>query len=167
MSICSYFFFFQAEDGIRDLVRSRGLGDVYKRQYQRRVRGQIRQTNMDRLGHRVGTVLILSGAVREVRNGFHVVEHEDGTRYEGEYVNGQRTGHGTLSVPDQGVFDGEFLQGKANGSGTFTWRDGGSLNGQFVNGQPEGRCVYQWEDGRVQEAFVNCHYNGIDHNDFW
>ena len=24
--------FFQAEDGIRDLVRSRGLGDVYKRQ---------------------------------------------------------------------------------------------------------------------------------------
>ena len=26
------FFFFQAEDGIRDLVRSRGLGDVYKRQ---------------------------------------------------------------------------------------------------------------------------------------
>ena len=27
-----YFFFFQAEDGIRDLVRSRGLGDVYKRQ---------------------------------------------------------------------------------------------------------------------------------------
>ena len=28
-------FFFQAEDGIRDLVRSRGLGDVYKRQPQR------------------------------------------------------------------------------------------------------------------------------------
>ena len=30
MSCCV--FFFQAEDGIRDLVRSRGLGDVYKRQ---------------------------------------------------------------------------------------------------------------------------------------
>ena len=28
----SLLFFFQAEDGIRDLVRSRGLGDVYKRQ---------------------------------------------------------------------------------------------------------------------------------------
>ncbi len=26
------FFFFQAEDGIRDTDRSRGLGDVYKRQ---------------------------------------------------------------------------------------------------------------------------------------
>ena len=30
------FFFFQAEDGIRDLVRSRGLGDVYKRQHHHR-----------------------------------------------------------------------------------------------------------------------------------
>ena len=28
------YFCFQAEDGIRDLVRSRGLGDVYKRQAQ-------------------------------------------------------------------------------------------------------------------------------------
>mgnify|MGYP003380661107 CR=1 FL=1 len=33
------FFFFQAEDGIRDLVRSRGLGDVYKRQL-RKDKGQ-------------------------------------------------------------------------------------------------------------------------------
>ena len=30
--VLSGYFFFQAEDGIRDLVRSRGLGDVYKRQ---------------------------------------------------------------------------------------------------------------------------------------
>ena len=29
---CCCFFFVQAEDGIRDLVRSRWLGDVYKRQ---------------------------------------------------------------------------------------------------------------------------------------
>ena len=33
-----FLFFFQAEDGIRDLVRSRGLGDVYKRQILARVR---------------------------------------------------------------------------------------------------------------------------------
>ena len=29
---CCFFFFFQAEDGIRDFCLSRGLGDVYKRQ---------------------------------------------------------------------------------------------------------------------------------------
>ena len=32
--------FFQAEEGIRDLVRSRGLGDVYKRQ---ELRGALRE----------------------------------------------------------------------------------------------------------------------------
>ena len=32
LNVVLCFFFFQAEDGIRDLVRSRGLGDVYKRQ---------------------------------------------------------------------------------------------------------------------------------------
>ena len=39
------YFFFQAEDGIRYLVRSRGLGDVYKR----RIR--------DRYGKKVDTSL--------------------------------------------------------------------------------------------------------------
>ena len=34
-------FFFQAEDGIRDLVRSRGLGDVYKRQVVRIEDGEV------------------------------------------------------------------------------------------------------------------------------
>ena len=32
VSCLSLFFFFQAEDGIRDAQESRGLGDVYKRQ---------------------------------------------------------------------------------------------------------------------------------------
>ena len=48
MVFLSWFFFCQAEDGIRDLVRSRGLGDVYKRQglggldvlYMTRVQGE-------------------------------------------------------------------------------------------------------------------------------
>ena len=34
-----WFVFFQAEDGIRDLVRSRGLGDVYKRQVKKYMQG--------------------------------------------------------------------------------------------------------------------------------
>mgnify|MGYP003381616289 CR=1 FL=1 len=42
-------FFFQAEDGIRDLVRSRGLGDVYKRQAYRSPRNNNRLTIID--GH--------------------------------------------------------------------------------------------------------------------
>ena len=44
---------FQAEDGIRDLVRSRGLGDVYKRQTRRREdRGDERHRREAPLDHR-------------------------------------------------------------------------------------------------------------------
>mgnify|MGYP003381672899 CR=1 FL=1 len=47
----SAIFFFQAEDGIRDLVRSRGLGDVYKRQvHARRHRGRLGDLLRPRLG---------------------------------------------------------------------------------------------------------------------
>ena len=42
--VCCVFCFFQAEDGIRDLVRSRGLGDVYKRQ------DQLRSMTSDQAG---------------------------------------------------------------------------------------------------------------------
>ena len=54
---CAFFccFFFQAEDGIRDLVRSRGLGDVYKRQHLCRAchsRRRGRARSRLRLGHR-------------------------------------------------------------------------------------------------------------------
>ena len=49
--------FFQAEDGIRDLVRSRGLGDVYKRQHSRRLAeryGQVRGRLHGELGVYLG-----------------------------------------------------------------------------------------------------------------
>ena len=44
-----YVFFFQAEDGIRDLVRSRGLGDVYKRQRQDAGRGAAPRQSVHRV----------------------------------------------------------------------------------------------------------------------
>ena len=55
--LCVLFFFFQAEDGIRDAQESRGLGDVYKRQVQHRA--HVRQSEhlddvavLQRLGRR-------------------------------------------------------------------------------------------------------------------
>ena len=50
-SVLYFFFFFQAEDGIRDLVRSRGLGDVYKRQlFGRKENDSILQASLHLLG---------------------------------------------------------------------------------------------------------------------
>ena len=46
------FFFFQAEDGIRYLVRSRGLGDVYKRQVLDRLHPVVGGEEIRRHGER-------------------------------------------------------------------------------------------------------------------
>ena len=55
--------FFQAEDGIRDLVRSRGLGDVYKRQSRGRS-GRFRRHNVASVGRGGGTRLTKRAASR-------------------------------------------------------------------------------------------------------
>ena len=59
------FFFFQAEDGIRDLVRSRGLGDVYKRQGEERTAESLAAAK----NHRD------DGADREKAGGIFGLEH--------------------------------------------------------------------------------------------
>mgnify|MGYP003380700653 CR=1 FL=1 len=54
--VCFFFlfsFFFQAEDGIRDLVRSRGLGDVYKRQGDQITTVSAGQVGRTGLGHAI------------------------------------------------------------------------------------------------------------------
>ena len=63
------FFFFQAEDGIRDLVRSRGLGDVYKRQG----RGYVEENDNFKIDSRIrykGDVLFNSKERNILLDGF-------------------------------------------------------------------------------------------------
>ena len=69
--ICIFFvFFFQAEDGIRDLVRSRGLGDVYKRQhYDRIIKKQAMRIH---LLAGIFLVLLSSCASKQIVNPAHL-----------------------------------------------------------------------------------------------
>ena len=63
------FVFFRAEDGIRDLVRSRGLGDVYKRQ------GLVHTNIREERGLKAFHQRLVSDVIgREMREnaGFHV-----------------------------------------------------------------------------------------------
>ena len=62
---CFCLFFFQAEDGIRYLVRSRGLGDVYKRQPPRSA-DLLGRMPRARLGHAAYAVARRSGPVGEL-----------------------------------------------------------------------------------------------------
>ena len=55
----------------------------------------------------------------------------DGTKYEGDFVNGNFEGHGLLTTKKQGKFEGEFKGGKKNGHGKFTQPDGQVIEGEW------------------------------------
>ena len=56
-------FFCQAEDGIRDLVRSRGLGDVYKRQSSPAYPIDLKEAVMKDIVRQVVNVLATIGVI--------------------------------------------------------------------------------------------------------
>ena len=77
-------FFFQAEDGIRDLVRSRGLGDVYKRQidlgFAHAEWGGTVFSFVDVPGHEKFVRTMVAGAAG-IDVALLVVASDDGTRF--------------------------------------------------------------------------------------
>ena len=62
------FFFFQAEDGIRDFCLSRGLGDVYKRQVVAARRGKGFMQGLVITGTTVGSIV-----TKALENGLLVI----------------------------------------------------------------------------------------------
>ena len=48
----------------------------------------------------------------------------DGSKYEGEWKNGNPNGKGTFTYPKLGKYVGELKDGFPHGQGTFTWSNG-------------------------------------------
>ena len=57
---------FQAEDGIRDLVRSRGLGDVYKRQILYNVLIDVPNKERELMTNMTAQVFFVLGSVKDL-----------------------------------------------------------------------------------------------------
>ena len=49
---------------------------------------------------------------------------DDGSKYTGQYHNGQKHGKGMFVWPEGSTFEGEFKHNSVDGVGTFTWKDG-------------------------------------------
>jgi len=86
-----------------------------------------------------------------------VEEHPDGSRYEGNFKDGQKHGQGSMSyfrtesplklftgfgkmLPKGGksTYEGEWLHDEWNGKGKFFCADGTSFDGEFKNSKPHG-----------------------------
>merc|ERR1719464_1567416 len=104
---------------------------------------------------------------------------QDGSVYEGDFVNGQRHGHGKYASAGE-QYEGSWKDGKYGGGiGTLTWGNGhhcyrgewwngmahgrgcetnpnGEYDGEFSYNYRHGKGIFKWLDGSVYEGeFVN------------
>ena len=58
--------------------------------------------------------------------------------YRGFWKNDTQDGRGVERWPDGSKFEGNYVQGVKQGLGSFTWADGNKYEGEFVENNIEG-----------------------------
>ena len=83
-------------------------------------------------------------------------EWSSGNRFQGDYVEGHRTGHGVLDMPKSGYrYEGEFLNSARSGHGVAQWATGERYEGNFDSGRASGQGVFEGRGGyRYEGSFA-------------
>jgi hypothetical protein len=73
-------------------------------------------------------------------------------RYEGEFKQGRKHGHGIKTWPTGDRYEGEFREDRKEGQGTYTWGEGTPSAGEKYSGHyrsdmRDGTGTYEWPDG--------------------
>ena len=83
------------------------------------------------------------------RNGFGIGVMEDGSIYEGQWKNNEKSGLGRTISKNGAVIEGEYKNGEPTGYCTMTQPDGSLYRCQFKRGIPSGRGYEVDKDGNV------------------
>lgn len=82
-------------------------------------------------------------------------------RYEGNYVDGQKSGVGKMVYPNGDVYEGEWVANKMEGQGTYTYKKTGDIYsgtfqgnkkhgaGDYEFGKDNSRMTGTWENGEI------------------
>ena len=93
----------------------------------------------------------------------------DGSRYEGYWINDKTNIKGKLKHNDGDIYDGEWYDDKANGHGIYFYKDGSKYDGEWKNDKKEGYGIETGNDGSKYTGFYkNGMKNGkgkYEHND--
>ncbi|XP_005736988.1 ankyrin repeat and MYND domain-containing protein 1 isoform X2 [Pundamilia nyererei] len=107
--------------------------------------GSVRQSN-DRGGARVG---------REISEGIGVQEWPDGSKYEGESINGLKHGKGRYSWTNGEYYEGSFYKDYKHGDGLYCWPTGQKFIGKFYLNRREGYGQQVFSDGAVFQGLYH------------
>ena len=88
------------------------------------------------------------------RTGKGVYIWKNGDRYEGDFVDGKCTGKGVYIWKSGSRYEGEVVDGKRTGKGVIVWKSGSRYEGDFVDGKCTGKGVFVWANGDRYEGDV-------------
>ena len=82
-------------------------------------------------------------------DGHGVIKYYDGSKFEGEFIDGETNGHGKY-ISSDGVtrYDGMYANGRRT-QGLMTNKDGSQYNGNFKNGLPDGKGKLMSANGEL------------------
>jgi len=72
--------------------------------------------------------------------------------YEGDYLDGKRSGKGVYRYADGAVYEGDWLDGKMSGKGVYRYADGDVYEGDWLDGKRSGKGVFRYANGDVYEG---------------
>lgn len=120
---------------------------------------EISDGTIDRLSFKTDAGLTYSGEV----TGEAKITYPSGNIYEGDVVQGERSGTGTFTWYSNntlvGKYSGSWRNGQMDGNGTYYYSANNYpyLTGTFVSGKPDGTATYYKESGN---AFITTWSNG-------
>ena len=80
--------------------------------------------------HRQASGVYQGDIHNNVRHGVGTYAYSNGFRYEGEWVNGKKHGHGRMWLGEDGpesiYYEGAFVNGEIEGHGLKSWGSGGA-----------------------------------------
>lgn len=70
-----------------------------------------------------------------------------GAVYSGQWLDGKRNGHGTMTWPEGTRFEGNWHEGHRHGFGKVVCLNGASYEGHWLNDLRHGDGCYMWPHG--------------------
>lgn len=87
-----------------------------------------------------------------LRFGYGVKTYSDGSVYEGNFLNGERSGFGKCVKPSGNTYEGEWKNDRRHGKGVEWYSDGSTYKGNFVDGRKHGLGIYRNPEGGSYEG---------------
>lgn len=85
----------------------------------------------------------------DIREGRGIQFFQDGSFYEGYFINDSGNRKGRQIFCDGDMYTGDLTDNAMNGHGVYYKKDGSKYTGTFVNDLPEGDGIEEWEDGSI------------------